>query len=337
MVQMSKCPPDIPLKANDANQKSLHKNCDRNSRSSHVLAAATRKVNNSNLIKGSLTLGVGSTGRVYQAVDMSTGLLMAVKQINLELSIKHEFARKTNHAEEQKSRKSRRMSLATAMGLEREITERLVKCVHQNIVRYLRTSWDEKSDFEFLNIFTEYISGCSISTILSKGGALGEPRAKNFTSQILQGLEYLHMRGIIHGNIKGSNILVDASGGVKISSFGILDFKEVDDRSCAIFSMAPEIVKRSAIVTQKADIWSIGWLVIEMLSGKHIWDLIPMQPILQTGSGSTAPTNDDIEISAEAQEFLELVIQIEQEARPRADELQFHFWLVDRSKVEKDN
>ena len=77
-----------------------------------------------------------------------------------------------------------------------------------------------------MNIFLEYVPGGSVTALLRNYGSFEEPLVKNFVRQILQGLNYLHERDIIHRDIKGANILVDNKGGVKISDFGIS--KKVD-------------------------------------------------------------------------------------------------------------
>ena len=157
-------------------------------------------------------------------MDASSGLLMAVKQVELP----------TGSAPNQERKKS----MLTA--LEREI-ELLQTLQHDNIVQYLcewyipdplsfslfQRYWPDSSiDDEFLNIFLEYVPGGSVSALLRNYGAFEEPLVKNFVRQISQGLSYLHERDIIHRDIKGANILVDNKGGVKISDFGIS--KKVD-------------------------------------------------------------------------------------------------------------
>lgn len=86
---------------------------------------------------------------------------------------------------------------------------------------------DSSLDDDYLNIFLEYVPGGSVTALLRNYGAFEEPLVKNFVRQILQGLDYLHERDIIHRDIKGANILVDNKGGIKISDFGIS--KKVED------------------------------------------------------------------------------------------------------------
>lgn len=80
---------------------------------------------------------------------------------------------------------------------------------------------DSSSDEEYFNIFLEYVPGGSVAALLRNYGAFEEPLVRNFVRQILEGLHYVHERGIVHRDIKGANVLVDNKGGIKISDFGI--------------------------------------------------------------------------------------------------------------------
>ncbi|KAJ7452387.1 ste11-like protein [Mycena galericulata] len=264
-------------------------------------------------IKGAL-IGAGSFGKVYLGMDASTGLLMAVKQVELP----------TGSAPNQERKKS------MLSALEREI-ELLKDLQHENIVQYLYSSLDD----EFLNIFLEYVPGGSVTALLRNYGAFEEPLVKNFVRQILEGLNYLHERDIIHRDIKGANILVDNKGGIKISDFGIS--KKVEDNLLtgnrmhrpslqgSVFWMAPEVVKQSGH-TRKADIWSVGCLVVEMLTGEHPWaTLTQMQAIFKIGSSAKPTIPSDI--SSDAQDFLLRTFELNQDARPSAAELLQHAWV----------
>ncbi|KAF8197458.1 ste11-like protein [Pholiota molesta] len=241
-------------------------------------------------IKGAL-IGAGSFGKVYLGMDASNGLLMAVKQVELP----------TGSAPNQERKKS------MLSALEREI-ELLKNLQHENIVQYLYSSIDD----EYLNIFLEYVPGGSVTALLRNYGAFEEPLVKNFVRQILQGLDYLHERDIIHRDIKGANILVDNKGGIKISDFGIskktLNGQPHQSAIAARLRIldGPEVVKQTGH-TRKADIWS-------------------MQAIFKIGSSARPTIPSDI--SADAQDFLRRTFEIDHEARPSAAELLQHAWVV---------
>jgi mitogen-activated protein kinase kinase kinase len=133
-------------------------------------------------------------------MDAHSGLLMAVKQVDLP----------SGDARNEEKKRS------TVQALEREI-ELLRELQHENIVQYL----DSATDGNNLYIFLEYVPGGSVAALLSSYGAFEEALVRNFSRQILTGLNYLHERNIIHRDIKGANILVDNKGGIKISDFGI--------------------------------------------------------------------------------------------------------------------
>ncbi|KAF2116703.1 protein kinase byr2 [Lophiotrema nucula] len=268
-------------------------------------------------MKGAL-IGQGSFGSVYLALHAVTGELMAVKQVELPSAsgTSQMDQRKTNMVE----------ALKHEIGLLRDLK-------HQNIVQYLGSNSDESH----LNIFLEYVPGGSVATMLVNYGPLGESLIQNFVRQILQGLSYLHSRDIIHRDIKGANILVDNKGSVKISDFGISKRVEAStllngagggkkgaqrvSLQGSVFWMAPEVVRQTAY-TRKADIWSLGCLIVEMFTGSHPHpNCTQLQAIFKIGgSGDAKPTMPE-NAGEDAREFLSQTFLIDHEQRPSADEL----------------
>lgn len=270
-----------------------------------------------NWMKGSL-IGEGSFGSVYLALHAITGELMAVKQVELPSATKGtEFDKRKN-------------TMVTALKHEIELLQGLH---HPNIVQYLGTSADDHN----LNIFLEYVPGGSIAEMLKQYNTFQEPLIKNFVRQILTGLSYLHSRDIIHRDIKGANILVDNKGGIKISDFGISKRVEASamlgssavsgkghlhrpSLQGSVYWMAPEVVRQTAH-TKKADIWSLGCLIVEMFIGAHPFpDCSQLQAIFKIGNNQARPPAPE-HASSDARAFLDVTFEINHEKRPSADEL----------------
>ncbi|KAJ1985120.1 ATP binding [Dimargaris verticillata] len=264
-----------------------------------------------NWIQGAL-IGMGSFGNVYLGLNSLSGELMAVKQVDLP--------------QEGSANEARKQLMLNALHLEIKILEDLK---HEHIVRYLGSQMDD----EHLNIFLEYVPGGSVAAMLANYGPLQETLVRSFVRQILRGLSYLHEREIIHRDIKGGNILVDIKGGVKISDFGISKKIEhgedrlslISNRSSlkgSVFWMAPEVVKKTHY-TRRADIWSLGCLVIEMLTGSHPFpNFTEMQAMFKIGSNTSPAIPDNI--SPEARDFLTKTLALDYLQRPTADQLLSH-------------
>lgn len=273
-------------------------------------------------MKGAL-IGQGSFGSVYLALHAVTGELMAVKQVEMPSSsgTSQIDQKKTNMVE----------ALKHEIGLLRDLK-------HPNIVQYLGSNSDESH----LNIFLEYVPGGSVASMLVNYGALNEGLIQNFVRQILTGLAYLHSKDIIHRDIKGANILVDNKGSVKISDFGISKRVEAStlltpgggkkgnprvSLQGSVFWMAPEVVRQTAY-TRKADIWSLGCLIVEMFTGSHPHpNCTQLQAIFKIGgSGDASPTIPD-SAGEDARAFLKRTFEIDHEKRPSSSELLLSRWL----------
>jgi len=270
-------------------------------------------------MQGSL-IGQGSFGSVFLALHAITGELMAVKQV--------EMPSKSN------SDMDKRKEVMVA-ALKREI-DLLRDLQHPHIVQYLGSN----SDDQHFNIFLEYVPGGSVAAMLNTYGHLQEPLIRNFVRQILDGLTYLHGQDIIHRDIKGANVLVDNKGNIKISDFGISKRVEASALMHApggghmhrpslqgsVFWMAPEVVKQTAY-TRKADIWSLGCLVVEMFTGAHPFpNCSQLQAIFQIGGTGAKPSTPE-NASEEGKRFLSQTFEIDHEKRPCADELLKHDFL----------
>lgn len=270
-------------------------------------------------MKGAM-IGQGSFGTVFLALHAVTAELMAVKQVEMPTNSSTAMDAKKNNMIE---------ALKHEISLLRELK-------HPNIVQYLGSNSDETH----LNIFLEYVAGGSVATMLVNYGSLNEQLIRGFVRQILEGLNYLHSKDIIHRDIKGANILVDNKGTVKISDFGIS--KRVEASSLlsnqpkgrggprvslqgSVFWMAPEVVRQTAY-TKKADIWSLGCLIVEMFTGSHphpnCTQLQALFKIGHSGNNAEAAKPDlPADASKEAREFLSKTFEIEHEKRPTAAEL----------------
>ena len=271
-------------------------------------------------MKGAL-IGQGSFGSVYLALHAVTGELLAVKQV--------EAPAPGANSQNDTRKKSMIEALKREISLLRDLR-------HPNIVQYLGCS----SSADYLNIFLEYVPGGSVQTMLNSYGALPEPLVRSFVRQILIGLSYLHNRDIIHRDIKGANILVDNKGTIKISDFGISKKLEASNilsgannnkhrpsLQGSVFWMAPEVVKQTSY-TRKADIWSLGCLVVEMMTGTHPFpDCSQLQAIFKIGGGRASPTVPET-ASDEAKAFLAQTFELDHNRRPSADELMLSPFLM---------
>ncbi|KAG0579924.1 hypothetical protein KC19_4G135200 [Ceratodon purpureus] len=252
-------------------------------------------------------LGEGAYGKVFAGLNQDTGELMAVKQLKLDTA-----------AEGQE----RQFYLAA---LEREIA--FYKTMrHKHIVGYI----DMEQDLETgsLYVFLEYVSGGSIQSMLERFGRFSEPLVRVYTRQLLLGLEYLHGKKIVHRDIKGGNVLVDADGVIKLADFGASKafhdptqtdgFKSIRG---SVFWMAPEVIKGDGY-GRRADIWSVGCTVVEMLTAVHPWPGMDntwtaIFHIAKASSGPPIPEG----ISEVIEDFLSRCFQLDPKKRPTSTEV----------------
>ncbi|ORZ40382.1 kinase-like domain-containing protein [Catenaria anguillulae PL171] len=229
--------------------------------------------------------------------------------------------------------------------LQREI-ELLRDLSHENIVHYL--GFERARDT--LNVFLEYVPGGSLASLLGTiGTALPDGLTAMFTRQIVVGVEYLHSQGILHRDLKCANVLVDDEGVCKISDFGLskrmglepaassssdgdadsaqsnplkgaYDFHSQHSMQGSVYWMAPEVV-RGRGYSAKVDIWSLGCIVVEMVTGNRPWvgfnEIAAMYHI-----GSAKKPQIPEGVSREAKEFCDVCFEVDPDLRPTAAQLE---------------
>jgi serine/threonine protein kinase len=201
-------------------------------------------------------LGEGAYAAVYQCMNLDTGKLYAVKHFKLS-----EDPQKV---------------LRDFRSLKREVSL-LSSLKHPNIVQYYQT--DISEDLDAIDVVLEFVPGGSLKSIIQKYGHFEGPVIRNYARQLLLGLEYLHINGVIHRDLKCANVLVTPDGVLKLSDFGSskkfenCSLTQTKSMTGSPYWMAPEIVLRQGH-SLSADIWSLGCVVIEMMTGKPPWSEI---------------------------------------------------------------
>ncbi|KAI8388366.1 kinase-like domain-containing protein [Radiomyces spectabilis] len=245
-------------------------------------------------------IGRGQFGAVYRALDLATGEIVAVKRIKLEDGeMDQEMMKEVN----------------------------LLKTLsHPNIIHYLGFIRSKNN----MNIVLEYAENGSLMSTLKAFGAFPEKLVASFCIKILDGLEYLHANEVVHCDLKAANILTTKTGDVKLTDFGVsLNLKIKGADAGAVSGtpnwMAPEVIELKGAST-KADIWSLGCTLIELITGKPPYaDLIAMSAMFRIVEDDYPPLPEGI--SEDMHTFLLCCFQKNPEDRPTATQLKEHIWV----------
>ena len=193
-------------------------------------------------------LGQGAMGVVYKALDPLIDRIVAIKTINLGLAL-----------EEKAEYEGRFYQEAKAAG----------RLSHPNIV----TIYDVGKSGDVAYIAMEFLQGRELRDILNDGQLMPVARVLDVVSQVALGLVYAHGNGIVHRDVKPSNVMVDSDGHVKITDFGIARMESASVRTqtgMVLGSpkyMSPEQVM-GKLIDQRSDIFSLGVVLFEMLTGR---------------------------------------------------------------------
>ncbi|XP_059152010.1 serine/threonine-protein kinase 3/4-like [Physella acuta] len=218
---------------------------------------------------------------------------------------------------------SERKNIVESYKNETEILKK-IGC-HKRIVPFIGAS---KCD-DILSIFMGYMKQGSLRTYSEKKNGLGEEETRRFTKQILEGLEFLHINKIIHRDVKGDNVLMEDERHVRLTDFGISKIlQDVSSTATSVGTerwMAPEVMGLQTGATsynEKADIWSVGCTVIEMMTGSSPYCDIPKHQVpFQIDKGILPTLGASIVPTKELSDFLQKTLQLLPKDRPAAKDL----------------
>lgn len=195
-------------------------------------------------------IGVGGMADVYKAIDVMENRTVAVKILKDEFSNSEEFLRRFRN-------ESKAIALLS----------------HPNIVKIYDVGFTDEIQF----IVMEYIDGITLKEFIDQQGVLRWKDALHFVTQILRALQHAHDKGIVHRDIKPQNIMLFSDGTIKVMDFGIARFARIDGKTLSdktigsVHYISPEQA-RGDMTDERSDIYSVGVMLYEMLTGKKPFD-----------------------------------------------------------------
>lgn len=191
-------------------------------------------------------VGVGGMAVVYKAYDNIEDRIVAVKVLKEEFVANEDFLRRFKNE-----------------------SKAIAVLSHPNIVKVYDVSFGDILQY----IVMEYIDGITLKEYIEQQGSLTWKEAIHFTIQILKGLQHAHDKGIVHRDVKPQNIILCSDGTIKVTDFGIARFarsehKTMTDKAIgSVHYISPEQA-RGEPTDEKADMYSVGVMLYEMLTGK---------------------------------------------------------------------
>ena len=192
-------------------------------------------------------IGVGGMAVVYKAYDRIDDRIVAIKILKEEYLANEEFRRRFKNE-----------------------SKYIAVLSHPNIVKVFDMSFGDRLQY----IVMEFIEGITLKEYIEQQRVIQPKEAVHFVTQILRALQHAHDKGIVHRDVKPQNIMLLQNGSIKVTDFGIASFSRSETATIAengaigsVHYISPEQA-RGDFTDAKADIYSVGVLMYEMLTGQ---------------------------------------------------------------------
>lgn len=285
-------------------------------------------------------IGEGTYGQVWMGRDKSSGEIVALKKVRMDQE-KEGFP-------------------VTAI---REL-KMLRSLRHENIVNLKEIVTGQnrnrarRNKHEIYMVF-EYVDHDLTGLMDTPSVQFSEAQVKTYVKQLLSGLWYCHEREVLHRDIKGSNLLIDNKGNLKIADFGLArtfndNLKRYTNRVITLWYRSPELLLGAEEYGPEVDMWSVGCLIVELLTKRPLFpgkdepeQLELIFQVLGTPTEESWPNWTQLSLShmvkgmhytpqlrenlgfltPKAIDLIELLLQLDPERRPSAGEALDHDWF----------
>ena len=245
-------------------------------------------------------IGEGGMAVVYSAWDIEDQIPVAIKILRDEYLGNDEFIRRF-----------------------KDESKAIAVLSHPNIVKVYDVSFGDRIQY----IVMEYIDGITLKDYIEKNGPVNWKETIHFVLQILRALQHAHDKGIIHRDVKPQNIMLLEDGTIKVTDFGIARFSKNTTRSMTMTNKAigsvhyisPEQA-RGEPTDAKSDLYSLGVMMYEMLTGKLPFDAdnAVSVAIMQLQSDPEPPRKINPKIPVGLEEIIIRTMQKEPKKRYRS-------------------
>lgn len=241
-------------------------------------------------------IGSGGMGTVYKAHHRRMDRIVALKVLSPDL-----------------------MSSRAAVDRFQKEVRAAARLEHPNVVM----AYDADEDIGVHFLVMQYVDGRDLGSVVKKGGCLSTLRALECVLQVAEGLEYAHSKGVIHRDIKPTNLLLDHSGTVRILDMGLARIGPMGSSDIqkgillgTVDFMAPEQGADSRKADARSDIYSLGCTLWYLLNGRRLFDGEKPSQRMAAHRESPRPTLDPIGAGlVEVQNLFESMVAIDPEER----------------------
>eukprot|EP00741_Cyanophora_paradoxa_P003575 tig00000093_g3473.t1 len=266
-------------------------------------------------------LGSGSYGKVRVAADRSTGRVVAIKIINKR------YLKRIRGGEDSIKNEIKNMKYLQSSGKP-----------HPNIVELIEVITKEEK--EKIYMVLEMVTGGSVQQLLElaqekeRAGRLPQNQARKIFQQLITALDYMHSRGIVHRDIKPTNIMLTPDLRVKISDFGVSERLKATESSDVVtkFSgspafLPPEIATgKEGFSGAKIDIWAAGITLFLMLTGKIPFEGNSVGELFDRIAQGQIDIPESVE-DPDCRDLLAGMLRYKEEERFTLEQIKTHRWM----------